>query len=262
MAKRRINTKLPREQVVKLYRDLPAILNGKKPSRFGLHRLFWGAIAYSMFQSIYDAYLVKAYGLPDELGNEWDDLTKKYKAYHRPLDQGALTRIPDNLRRRLKTNKATGTLGLLTPSQYKAWRKIFGTIYHSAKSRMPDGEAKALAGQIAWTRTKAAGGKTKLEVLGNRDLLILRVSDTLSGSLAPGEFDPETGYKKSSKYQIFTIRRGSLEIGTRVHYASMVSRRNNQDFRPIWPEEMGPWIDKAIDFAMDAVLEKIESILV
>lgn len=262
MAKRRINTRLPKGEVTKLYRDLPAMLEGKKPSRFGLHRLFWGAVAYSLFQSIHDAFMVKAYGLPDELGNQWDDLDEKYKAYGRPLDQGSLTKLPENLRRRLKNNANSGVLGLLTPGQYKAWKKVFGTIYHASKAKMPDGEAKALAGQIAWTRAKAAGAKTKLEVLGNRDLLILRVSDTLSESLSPGKFDPLTGYNKSSKYQIFTIRRGSLEIGTRVHYANMVSRRNNQDFRPVWPEEMGPWIDKAVDFGMDTVLEKIESILI
>lgn len=237
----------------RLIQDLPGILTGKKNSRFNLHKLFWGAIGYKLLESIHDAFEVKSYGLPDELGNEWVELTKEYKAYKRPISRGDL---PQNVINRVSRTKKSDRLGLLTPGQYKAWKQIFGIIYHAYKDKMPDDAALKLAGQLAWTRMKNQGAITKIGTLGERDLLLLRITDNLYASLSPGKFNPESGYSKVSRKQIFIISRGKLTIGTNVPYANMVSAK-----RPIWPEDISRWLDEAVDFAMDAVMSKIQTVI-
>ncbi len=268
--RRRVKTSLKRADVEKLIRNLPAMISGSIPSRFGLHKLFWGAVAFSMFTDIHDAFEVKAYGLPDELGNQWDDLSQHTKAYKRPVERG---QIPNQLYRRLKKNaparmkghgskahdptRAQTGLGLLSPGEYRRWQILFNTIYQSSRHRMTDREAKSLAGQVAWTRLKEQGAETMWNVLGNRQgLLILRKSDRLMESLHPGRFDPNIGYYKYNKDQVYVLSRGKIEIGTYVEYAQAVSEQ-----RPIWPDEMGSWIDRAVSYGRDAIMNKVANIL-
>lgn len=249
MAKRTIRTRLPRKELRRFLLNLPGMLSGTKPSQFGLHRLFWGAIAYSLFTSIHDGYDVKSMGLPDELGNEWDDLDPRYKAYKRPVIKGE---VAAKFIRRSKTSP----LGLLSPGEYSRWRVIFGTIYHSYKNKMQDSEAKALAGQIAWTRLKDQGAPTKLKVFGERSVSIMRKTDALYLSLEPGEFNETTGYRKKRSTQVFKIERGKLTIGTNIPYAV-----HHDKTRPVWPEELGRWLDDAVSFAHEVIYQRISQIL-
>lgn len=249
--KRNVKTNLTKEQVKKLIRDLPGILSGRLPSQFGLHKIFWGAVAYSLFQSISEAYQEKSKGGTDDLGNSWDDLSQHTKAYQRDPFQNTPSM---SLSRRAKRNKKTG-LGLLTPTQHKTWKNIFGHVYHSNLERLGEEEAKKLAGQLAWSRLKEMGAVTKWDVFGTRDLLILQDKGTLSSSLLPGKFDPASGYKKGNKNQVFTLRRGSIEMGSSVPYAEMHNKT-----RPIWPEEMGPWLEQATEFGRDAVYDRLVQI--
>lgn len=247
---RTIKTTLPKKDLKKFIRDIPGMLAGTKPSRFGITKLFWGAIGYSVFQSISDAFEAKSFGLPDELGNEWNDLTQHYKAYKRPLMGGDL---PQNLKRRMQ-NKST--LGLLTPGEYARWKKIFGTMYHWNKDKIPDSDAKAFAGQVAWTRLKEEGAKTKWKELGERNVLINRITDRLYLSLVPGNFDSDSGYSKNNRNQVFVISKGTLTLGTKVPYANLVSKT-----RPLWPEDIDKWLSEALDFATTALTAKIERII-
>ncbi len=85
-------------------------------------------------------------------------------------------------------------------------------------------------------------------------LLILRVSDALYSSLHPGEFDGSTYHP--SKEQIFHYNRGKLKLGSRCSHASYAHAK-----RPLWPEEMDPWIQASIDLAMQAVTERIKEVI-
>lgn len=259
MAKRTIRNRITKEEAKKLIRNLPAIMSGSKPSQFGLHKIFWGAIAYSMFESIWTAFIIKSLGGTDDLGNSWPDLAQSTKAYKIAANEGG---TPANIVRRARVNAKLNKagerqgLGLLTPGEYKKWKQIFGTIYHNYVSRYGEAEAKQMAGQIAWTRLKEMGAVTKWDVLGTRDLLIMRRSERLGDSLSPGNFDPNVGYRKSGKDQIFILQRGQMVMGTNVEYAEMHNKT-----RPVWPEEMNEWMDKAVDFAMEKIVERLESIL-
>lgn len=247
----RVRAKLNQTQLSNLIADLPKILNGAKQDRYNLYKIFWGAVAHSMFTSISEAYEAKSEGQADDLGNTWDDLDRDYKAYKRPVRTGE---IPSNLRRRLK--KSNNSLGLLTPGQHKTWQKIFGTIYHSQRYKVGEEEALQLAGQIAWTRLKQMGAQTKRDVLGDRKVEIMRVSDKLYLSLSPGKFNPSTGYKKKNSRQVFELRRGVVRIGTEVPYAAF-----HDETRPVWPDNVDEWIDKAIEAGTNAVHARLLTVM-
>lgn len=258
MAKRVVKTKATRAEVVKLIRDLPGILTGTKKSGFAIHKIFWGAVAHSLFTSITEAYVSKSQGGADDLGNDWEDLTQYTKAYKVPANEG---NVPQSIVRRRKKNLKGGAgnrtgLGILTPGEYKEWRRIFGVIYHSYKDKYGEVEAKQMAGQIAWTQLKEAGASTMWDVLGNRTVLILRRTDRLIKSLSPGNFDPSSGYRKSCKDQIFILSRGKIILGTNVPYAEMHNKT-----RPIWPENIDEWLDKAVEAGTDAIYERLGEIL-
>jgi hypothetical protein len=234
----KIRTKLNQRQVNDIVRELPAILSGRKPDKHNLHKIFWGAFAYSD-------------GNSDDLGNKWDDLDQDYKAYKRPVHEGE---IPSNLRRRLKPSN--NRLGLLTPGEHKKWKQIFGIIYHSYKDELGDGEALALAGQVAWTRLKEEGAQTKRDVLGNRKVPIMQVTKKLITSLLPGKFDPGRGYKKKNGNQVFQLNRRNLKLGTELLYAE-----HHDDTRPIWPKNYDAWVEKAMEAGNNAVQARLFTLL-
>jgi hypothetical protein len=244
MAKRRVKTRLKRSEVKKLIRDLPGMLSGRINSRFALHKIFWGAVAHSLFTSIHQAFQDKSYHEPDDLGNSWRDLTRHTKAYKRDVSQGGTSRSLISIRRRNMRKDRHGErlgLGILTAAQYRAWKTIFGR----------------LAAQVAWARLKDMGAKTMWDVLGSRHLRINIRTGALLNSVRPGKFDPSSGYKKGDKNQVYKLHRGSITLGSGLARANHVGNHH----RPIWPEEIDGWIDKAVEFGRDAVYERLSQIL-
>jgi len=156
----------------------------------------------------------------------------------------------------VRNERRKDTIGLLSPQEYKQWKKIFGVQYHKFISQgQSESKAKENAGKIAWTVMKGKGAQTKIDVLGSRDLLILRNTDKLYRSLLPGKKTLHS-YKKFNKDQIYTVSKGKLQIGTSVEYANDVSEE-----RPIWPDTMEPWINKATEEAIQTVTDKLVRII-
>jgi hypothetical protein len=81
-------------------------------------------------------------------------------------------------------------------------------------------------------------------------LMILRVSDTLFKSLAPGELVGDD-YRPPTN-QLYRLTREGLYLGTNVSYAKYVHKT-----RPLWPAELQSWLDYAIDVALGYVLERL-----
>ena len=228
-----IRTKASSKEVKKIIASIPSIIAGNEKDPLGLHNRFWGAVALSMYESLNKAFERKAQGQQDDLGNTWDDILPHTKAYSRKPQTGDLSRS------QRRGYSDTSTIGLLTPNQYKKWKKIFGHIYHKEKERLGENEAKKLAGQIAWTRLKQEGADTKIRALGNRKLLILRDTDKLYRSFLPGKLTARS-YRKYNRDQIYVVEKGKITIGTKVEYASEVF-----EDRPLWHGDIGPWIKKA-----------------
>lgn len=81
-------------------------------------------------------------------------------------------------------------------------------------------------------------------------LYILRVSDALFRSLAPGRVVGDDYHPPEN--QIYKLTKSGLALGTELHYAAVQHRK-----RPIWPEEMLPWISEAIDTALSLTLTRM-----
>jgi len=228
-----IRTTLSTKKVQKLINSIPAIVAGRARDPFKLHKKFWGAVAFSMYESLNKAFETKAQGGIDELGNNWDDLTEHTKAYSRPI-------YPGDLPRRMRLNeKRSDTIGLLSPGEYKKWRAIYASVLRKNEKKLGTGEAKILAAKVAWSEIKKDGAQTKIDVLGSRDLLILRDSDRLYRSFLPGKLTKHS-YRKYNKDQVFIVEKGAVTVGTKVEYAEEVFKQ-----RPLWIGSLAPWIKRA-----------------
>lgn len=84
--------------------------------------------------------------------------------------------------------------------------------------------------------------------------LIHRISDKMFDTLKPGTFD---GSKyKPRRNQIFHHAHGTLTLGSKLDYASYAHEK-----RPLWPEDMSPWVDEAITIAIEKVMIRLKEVI-
>jgi hypothetical protein len=214
---------------------------------------------------IQEAFVAKSLGGVGEDGIAWPAL-KKQTIANRPLGPG-----DKSLMRGYGAHNGRDVLGrikrgFLTPEQDKRWRKIFGSrkAMLMAKHGMDAGAASARAAQIAWATLKAEGAKTKLEVLGNRRVLIGRSSGRLFNSLSPGTANPEEHALLENPPdapepadRILREEVGSVIVGSAVKYAGSFHAK-----RPLWPDQLpAPWSAAIEEAAASGVAEALEMIL-
>lgn len=189
-------------------------------ARYSKELLAW--TIYYTFQIIHEEFLVKSRGGTDSAGIRWKPLSPRTIAY-RPLARG------DAQLYNVRNFKSTK--GLLTPTQDKRWRAIYG--YQLRRGKTP-----AQAASIAWGIVKAAGAKTKIGTLSNREVPILILTRRLERSLRPGKVIQ--GEYIPSLEQEFEIDGNRLIVRTTVPYSDKLA-----EARPIFPENLTPWITKA-----------------
>jgi hypothetical protein len=179
-------------------------------------------LLYHLFTIIHANFLVKSAGGADSLGNRWKPLSQKTKIY-KPLVRGE--------KRQFGIRSYSGSIGILTPGLSNLWKGIF-------KSLIARGKSPGVASRIAWGIVKSRGGKTKKEVLANREVPILITTRRLERSLRPGKVVRDKYIP--SEEQIAFISRGKVTVGTKVPYAAEVS-----EARPAIPFNIDPWIREA-----------------
>lgn len=189
-------------------------------ARYSKELLAW--TIYYTFQIIHEEFLVKSRGGTDSAGIRWKPLSPRTIAY-RPLARG------DAQLYNVRNFKSTK--GLLTPTQDKRWRAIYG--YQIRRGKTP-----AQAASIAWGIVKAAGAKTKIGTLSNREVPILILTRRLERSLRPGKVIQ--GQYIPSLEQEFEIDGNRLIVRTTVPYSDKLA-----EARPIFPKNLTPWITKA-----------------
>ena len=195
-----IQSSFSKKVVDDIIKSIPGVIAGRERDQFKLHNKFWGAVALSMYQSLNKAFDDKSQGGQDDLGNSWDDITERTKAYSRPI-------FPGDVPRRMRLNeRRTDTIGLLSPAEYKRWRYIFAIIFNKDKDKLGNKEAKARAARVAWDILKKAGAQTKIDVLGSRDLLILRNADRLYRSFLSGKLSTHS-YRIFNKDQVYIVEK-------------------------------------------------------
>lgn len=227
-----------------------------------------GMVALACVQ---EAFIDKADGGTGEDGIKWPPLKKETIAARRmgPGDKASMRGYGDQNGRDVLGRMKRG---FLTPAQDKRWRMIFATrkAMMMAKHGMSEEAASARAGQIAWATLKAEGAKTKLEVLGNRKVQMLRDTGRLFNSLSPGLAGadaamrhpltepppPPMGTEESDR--VLREGHGTVIVGSNVDYAA----RQHQ-MRPLWPKEGLPssWEQQIERAAHTGILDAITMIL-
>jgi hypothetical protein len=230
----------PRSELVARLRELAAALAGHAPDPHGVVApvLTRGAIA--LLSQIQTAFLAKARGGVGSDGIKWAPL-KRATIAARPIARGEKKALGVGGKR---------VRGLLTPAEDKRWRKIFGQKMAQLRARGLDGpEAMGIAARVAWAALKAAGAKTRLEVLGGRTVEILRDTGALLQSLTPGYEETPSG----AEDQVLDVRPGRITVGTKVPYAIAHHRGNpakKLPARPLWPETLPESWQEAVNAAL------------
>jgi hypothetical protein len=253
MATRRVKTSLKLSEVIRITRDFPAIIAGKKHDIRGIRKAYWSGFANSMFHDIQVAFDQKANLETDELGDSWPDLAPSTKAYSRPARQGDLT---DQEKRNLKNYR---TKGLLDAQQTRIWRGFFNKQrIKLMREGSPPNIATNVAAVQAWAFIKSQGGVTKMDRLGFRKLQVLKDFKRLYKSLSQGTFNGYE-YKPPNNMQIFQITREGCTLGTRDKKATFHHRGipGKLPQRRLWPENISVWTARASIAGNQAAIEQL-----
>lgn len=232
----RITTRVSRDDLRDMVASLPAMLSGRAPDRWGLAHGFRLRLAVAWFSKVKQAYIVKARGGTDEAGYSWPRQSREYLAYQRPMG-GRGGKAPP------KAGKLApgGKDGFMTKAQLAQWRRDYAGALKWLMATMDLEAARGKAAAIAWSKAKAAGVKTKLDVFGSREVDILRDTGRLFNSLSPGTLNShgvDAGYNRESADQLILHGTDVLILGTNVAYAAAhhKPKGNKRPTRRLWPE--------------------------
>jgi hypothetical protein len=233
-----------------------------------------GMIALACVQ---EAFIEKASGGTGEDGIQWPPLKKQTIANRRVGDSDIASMKSQGITKRQSgygaRKQGAGDLdskgrlkrGFLTDAEDKRWKKIFASrkAQMMGKHGMSEGAASARAAQIAWAVLKSEGAKTKLEVLGNRKVMIGRDTGRLFNSLSPGVADPDSHPLLTPppevEERVLREEVGCVIVGTNVVYASAFAKT-----RPLWPKTgqlPAPWMQRIHAGAASGIAEAIEMII-
>ncbi len=225
---------------------LPRYITGSLPDVHSWGRMFKNYFAYALIDRIHSAFLQKSDGQADETGLKWKPLKRETIA-QRPMQ-------PGEWKKHGIMNLGRGGRGLLTLLQNKLWKGIFFSTYKRLLLKVGDAEAKRIAARTAWAILKSMGAKTKLETLGDRKVPILRVSDRLMNSLAPGSLSGAEYIAPTE--QVYQRHWGSITIGSKVPYAA-----KQHNTRPLWPSfaamKRAGWLGKCSKWAISMLTNQI-----
>jgi len=244
-----VTVKRPRD-VAAIIESLGEILAGRKPDKDGIGAVFWSTFAFSLATSVYKAFTVKSHHGTDELGQSWPDLKPETKAYSRPDARQGLATYKGKPTPYGNTHRPT-----LTPKQDKEWRRIFVHYLAHMRTQLSESEARETAAASAWKYVKdKLGAKTILDYTSRQTVLLLQRSGRLEKSLRPGEISGER-YSPPPE-QVYHKDQTSLTWGTKVEYATDVDKK-----RPLWPQNIDPWIKRALDAGIESVIKKLTEVL-
>lgn len=251
-----------------LVRNLPGIISGRLADVGGIAHGFKVRIGYALVSLIAPNFDELGRGLQGSNEEKWPPLSKEYLAYSR--------RFGPTEKRDLKKQHGLGRQhqyapgdkkGLLTREQLQLWRRTYADRLAWYLMRLPDKKAKEVAARIAWSVVKRAGGKTMLEVYGNRQVQILVDTGRGRASLQPGlvfESGPDANYDKPNGKggveQVFELEPSSVTVGTNVGYMGAHHRDRQKGMRGpptrrLWPRELpGSWWQQILGVAIQGLV--------
>ena len=250
MATHRVRGNFSAREIQHLVRYTAKCIKGSVPDHYKVGQRFWSAVAHSLFESIFTAFMAKSRHERDDLGIRWKDLDPKTKAYSRPDARSGLT---------LYDNRAVNTPSLrvrptLPPSVNKAWGGRWLGILMQYNFESDAG--KSIAAGSTWEYFKAKGYPTLYGLTYGMKLPILNKTGALQRSLFPA---PLRGgiYIPLDPNQICDITPGKLAIGTRRPGVEYIAEK-----RPLWTKRPRKWISKALDAGREAVWDYFPQLLI
>ena len=197
----RISFRGTKAQLKALIRSLPAAAAGTGPDPLGLGAGVRAAVATEALAAIAADFDAKSAGGVGADGITWEPLKPETVAYSRT------PKLPG------------GPFGMLTAGQRRLWKAVYARTLARARLALGEGEARALAGKVAWAAAKRAGAVTKLEAHGKRKVPIGVASGTLRASLDEG-----------GPGNVCRVGEREVEVGSSVPHFGRFHRR-----RPVWP---------------------------
>jgi len=246
----------------KLVRDLPGMLSGRVQDVYGIAMGFRSRIGYAILSLVAPNFDQLGRGFTGADGEKWPPLSKAYLAYGRRFGPGEVKELKAAHGLGKAHRYAPGDKkGLLTKEQLKHWRRIYADRLAWYTMRLSDAKAKEVAARIAWSIIKKAGGKTKLEVYGNRQVQILVDTGRLRASIQPGivfEAGPGGTYQKTHGKggvdQVFEHTADSITVGTNVKYAEYHHEAKTRPLRRLWPKEFpSSWWQQILGVAIQGL---------
>ena len=235
------------KQIRTIINNIPRYISGERFDRYGVGRIFWSTVASEFYTKLYESYKIRSEGGTDELGNSFPPLKKETIA-RRPIGRGNLSSL--GLTARSGTRLQDRERGLLSPRENDEWKSIYSKVLSQLVLSMDLTKAKQIAAATAWKRLKLQGAKTKKELLGNRDVLIMRVTNSIYNSLRPANSGTR-GYRPR-RDQIYEQVGKTLKLGTMVRHA-----RFHNKSRPVIPDNAGQWADEAVSIGFSKVANHI-----
>ena len=205
-----------RAELKAILAQLPAMLAGRVPDKWGVAQGIQLRLGVAALSQIQQAFIVKSRGGVGSDGISWPPL-KRSTIAQRPVHAGEKKQLGIGGKR---------TRGLLTPAQDQRWKHIYGTRLARLRLHMSEAAARGRAAQIAWTVLKSEGAKTKLDVLGGRQVDMGRSTGRMLRSLSPGVLDQPSGEPE----QVFETPPGEVIVGSNVEYFPYFHAK-----RPCWP---------------------------
>ncbi len=190
--------------------QLAQILTGEEEDVRDVGKGFAMAVGFAALSDIQEAFIIKSRGGTGPMGIRWEPL-KPQTIANRKIGRGDPS-LPNINPLRPSLNAAQDAL----------WKQVFASHMHRFSVSMDETEAKGHAAAIAWNTVKALGAKTKIELLGSRQVEILKDTSVLINSLTPGvlsgaHYSPPGS--DGGDQQVFDCDPGKIIIGTEVDYA-------------------------------------------
>lgn len=193
----------------------------------------------SMFFFIHRAYLMKARGGTDDLGNSW-----------KPLKEVTIKRKLGRFRIRQELPRS----GPVFQGRQRAlFVKLRSVLLSRYRAMMPASQAEALAtsraGELLAKRQLAG---TNVGLLDPGFVPVMVDRGRLLASFVPGTVDRSGAYIESNSDQRAEISPAAIRIGTKVPYAASADRE-----RPIIPANAAAWFPKAVERAARLAFMKL-----
>ena len=188
-----------KSELMELATGLGEVLAGNAPDSLGIAKGLATVLGFAALSSIKDAFIIKSRGGTDEMGIKWPPLSPATIAA-RKVSREEEKSSPD-----IKDRQAVAR---------REEKKRMRTLPPGMNPK----EARAIARRYGQIKATRETGRKKIEVLGFRQVNILRDTGKMFNSLQPGRlngssYSPPTD--EGGENQIFEATPGLVTVGTR-----------------------------------------------